>query len=55
MYITISKQIASGNLMYDIEHPKPVLCDNMEGWGVEGDGREVQDGGDKCMPMADSY
>ena len=41
--------------MYDIEHPQPVLCDNMEGGGVEGDGRGVQDGGDKCIPMAYSY
>ena len=30
------------------------LCDNLEGWDGEGDGREVQKGGDKCIPMADS-
>ena len=24
------------------------------GWGGEGDGREVQEGGDICIPMADS-
>ena len=25
------KQIASGSLMYDEGHPKPVLCDHLEG------------------------
>ena len=31
------------------------LCVNLEGWnGAGGDGREVQEGGDMCMPMADS-
>ena len=32
-----------------------MFCDNLEGWdGVEG-GREVQEGGDMCIPMADSF
>ena len=26
----------------------------LEGWDGEGDGREVQKGGDICIPMADS-
>ena len=30
------------------------LCDNREGWRGEGDGREVQEGGDMGVPMADS-
>ena len=30
------------------------LCINLEGWGREGDGKEVQKGGDICIPMADS-
>ena len=31
-----------------------MLCDNPEGWdGVEG-GKEVQEGGDICIPIADS-
>ena len=31
-----------------------MLCDNLEGWdGVEG-GKEVQEGGDMCISMADS-
>ena len=33
---------------------KPGLHDNLEGWdGVEG-GREIQEGGDICIPTADS-
>jgi len=32
----------------------PVLCDNTEGWDGVGDGREVQEGGDICKPVADS-
>ena len=31
-----------------------VLCDNLEGWDGVGEGREVQEGGDMCIPMADS-
>ena len=27
---------------------------NLEGWDGEGDGKEVQKGGDICIPMADS-
>ena len=28
---------------------------NLEGWGGEGGGRKVQDGGPTNTPMADSY
>ena len=31
-----------------------VLCDNLEGWDEVGDGREVSEGGDICIPMADA-
>ena len=31
------------------------LCVNLEGWDGEGDGREVQEVGDICIPMAGSY
>ena len=34
---------------------KQGLCINLEGWDGEGDRREVQKGGDICIPMADSY
>ena len=30
------------------------LCNNLEGCDGEGDGREAQEGGDICVPMADS-
>ena len=30
------------------------LCINLEEWDGEGNGREVQEGGDICIPMADS-
>ena len=33
---------------------KQGLCINLEGWDGERDRREVQKGGDKCIPMADS-
>ena len=33
---------------------KQGLCINLGGWDGEGDGREVQAGGDKCIPMAGS-
>ena len=31
-----------------------MLCDNLEGWDGVGGGREVQEEGDICIPMADS-
>ena len=34
--------------------PKQGLWINLEGWDQEGGGREVQEGGDLCIPMADS-
>ena len=43
------------SLIHEEGHCKPVLCDNLEGWGGEEDGRRGQDGGDKWMPMADPY
>ena len=33
---------------------KQGLCINLEGWDRAGVGREVQTGGDICIPMADS-
>ena len=30
-----------------------VLCANLEGWDGVGDGREVQEGMDICIPVAD--
>ena len=36
------------------QETQPGLCINLEGQDGEGDGREVQKGGDVCIPMADS-
>ena len=33
---------------------KQGLCDNLEGWGMQGDGRQVQEEGDMGVPVADS-
>ena len=51
-YITICK-IANRNLLEGSRNSQG-LCINLEGWDGEGDGREVQKGGDICIPMADS-
>ena len=49
------KQIAGGHLLCDAGSSNPVLCkDNLEGWGGVGGGREVHEGGDMSVPMADS-
>ena len=32
-----------------------MLCDNLEGRNGVGGGREVQEGGDMCVLMSDSY
>ena len=31
-----------------------MLCDKLEMWDGVGGGREVQEGGDICLPMIDS-
>ena len=33
---------------------KKLPCYNLEGWDEQEDGREVQEGGNICIPMADS-
>ena len=40
-------------IFYMTQELKQRLCINLEGWEEEGDGREVQDGGNICVPMAD--
>ena len=42
------------NFLYNIGSSNPVLCENLEVWdGVQG-GKEVQEEGDICIPVADS-
>ena len=48
------KQLASGSLLQDAGSSNPELCGNLEGWDGEKGGRETQEGGDICIPMADS-
>ena len=47
------KYIANGNSLYGSGNSNR-LCINLEEWDGEGDWREVQEGGDTCIPMADS-
>ena len=48
------KQIASPGLMHETGCSWLVYWDDPEGWDGEGGGREVQEGGDIGIPMADS-
>ena len=57
-YITICKIDSQWEFAVWLRKLKQGLCINLEGWDGEGDGegdrREVQKGGDICIPMADS-
>ena len=53
-YITICKIESQWEFAVWPRELKQGLCINLEGCDVEGDGREVQEGGDICIPMADS-
>ena len=52
--ITICKIDSQWEFAVCLRKLKQELCINLEGWVVEGYGREVQKGGDICIPMADS-
>ena len=52
-YITVCKIDSQWDFPVCLRKLKQRLCINLEGWDVEGDGREVQEGGDICIPMAD--
>ena len=51
---TICKTDRHGNSLCDTGSSNPVLRESLEGWDGVGHGREVQEGGDICIPMADS-
>jgi len=53
-YIAICKIDSQQEFAVWLRKLKQGLCINLEGWDGEGDGREVQKGGDICIPMADS-
>ena len=48
-YITIHKMDSQQEFAVWLRKLKQGLCINLEGWDEEGDGREVQKGGDTCM------
>ena len=53
-YITICKIDSQQEFAGWLRKLKQGLCNNLKEWDGEGDGREVQKGGDICIPMADS-
>ena len=53
-YIIICKIDSQREFAIWLRKLKQGLCINLERWDGEGDGREVQKGGDICVPMADS-
>jgi len=53
-YITICKIDRQWEFVVWLRKLKQGLCINLEGWDGEEDGREVQKGGDICIPRADS-
>ena len=53
-YITLCKINSQGEFAVCLRKLKQGLCINLEGWGGEGDGMVVQEGGGICTPIADS-
>ena len=53
-YIPICKIDSQREFAICLRKLKQVFSINLEGWDGEGTGREVQKGGDICIPMADS-
>ena len=53
-YITICKIDNQWEFAVWLRKLKQELCINQEVWDAEADGREVQKGGDICIPMTDS-
>ena len=52
-YITICKIDSQQEFAVSLRKLKQGLCINLEGWEGEGDEREIQKGGDICIPMVD--
>ena len=53
-HITIHKVDSQWEFAVCLRKLKQGLCINLEGWDGAGGVREVQKGGDICIPMADS-
>ena len=54
-YITIYKVDNQQEFAVWLRKLKQGRCINLEGWNGEGDEKEVQEGGDICLPMVDSH
>ena len=52
-YLTICKIDSQQEFAVWLRKLKQGLCISLEGCDGEGDGRAVQKGGNKCIPMAD--
>ena len=52
-YITLCKMDSQWEFAVWFRELKPGLCNNLEGWDGEGGGKDVQEGRDICIPMAD--
>lgn len=55
LFLRLFEERVTGTLIFKNLHRKlkPELCDNLEGWTEVRSGREVQNGGHICIPMAD--
>ena len=53
-YITICKIDSQWESAEWLRKLKQGLCVSLEGWDGDGNGREIQKGGDICIPMTDS-
>ena len=53
-YITICRMHSQWEFSMCLRECKQGPCIHLDRWDGEGDGREIQDGGDICTPMADS-
>ena len=53
-YITICKINSQWEFSVCLRKLRQGLCINIEGWDGEGDGKEIEEGGDLCIPMTDS-
>ena len=54
-YITIWKIDSQWKFAVRLRKLKQGLCINLEGWDGKGDGKEVQEGGDISILLADAY
>ena len=53
-YNTICKIDSQWEFAVCLRELKQELCITLQGWDGEGDGKEFQEGGHICMPVADS-